>query len=748
MPRGDASGVIVIPAKATMVGSPTVRLNDPRCRLEAELALQPDQFVLRDWLQSGGRSVEAAGLIGKVVDGRIVVEWKDGLYEKVFGLTNAVSRSQDLDARQVDEVRYSADGSRMLVRLANTGLKEPVWLEVATGGGGHGNGPPRDGMMVGSPDDPDWYSGRLRFDVKNEELAKYRSSTGKGFIRLNLGFEHHFPFFLSRDWFPKRASKEEFEAFHPPVWFLSNGVSEGELKDALLALSVEEARQTRLLLSAMTGKPQDALELAEYIRRAQKDRRLPTDSRDDAFCRLAEVVCQGVVPYEIRVGAGKDSLYVNRQGSIYVVGKSVEAGGVLEPSSPFRYVVARTEADGSRGIRVQDRAIVLPANPKAGDITEARKVVAFLTENSELIPAAGNIADLNERALADLKQKYESLGNGTMLQISGTGGEMAFRIPGRDQEVTAAQLIGWSNKSVELPEGFLEALKKMPVVIDARLLPEKSLNDQRGYQLAAALTKLQAEGVQIIYRLSSGPDAEMPSRLKGLLCWSRLDFEVESAQIDKVTNKWVADFAARWLKEKTFLANEEGADQAVRVIVDHAEKGLTIDELIKRALSKVYENRHVILAVCIDDPKEVADFCKAAYAKGCRSVTIPSGKVNVPTVLLTAETLNRNPAYRGGRIPQEAWVKAEKELLNDLRKVVINSGGDTDKAQELLEDLFPEIDAARMFLDPSKPGNRQKAEETIIKQIEEFIKEAERNTWRQVTIRAPKLSVAGSSLAA
>ncbi len=78
------------------------------------------------------------------------------------------------------------------------------------------------------------------------------------------------------------------------------------------------------------------------------------------------------------------------------------------------------------------------------------------------------------------------------------------------------------------------------------------------------------------------------------MSWNQLDFEAESIALDKVPNKQVKQFAIAYLRLRSLpplLARDRDSIQLVRVIVDHAESKLTIQELIARSNQGEYHNR-------------------------------------------------------------------------------------------------------------------------------------------------------------
>jgi hypothetical protein len=163
----------------------------------------------------------------------------------------------------------------------------------------------------------------------------------------------------------------------------------------------------------------------------------------------------------------------------------------------------------------------------------------------------------------------------------------------------------------------------------------------------------------------------------------------------------VACFANGYLRAKahSVLHSQEGeGGWPVRVIIDHAEGKLTIQELVDRANRGDYRGRRVIFGVSNDDPHQTLSFCSAAFANGAVSITIPSNKVNIPVVLMTAESLSRNPLFRSGNIPQVAWRQAEADVLEALRGVIKESGEDDAKPIELLDRVVPGFKASPMFL--------------------------------------------------
>lgn len=275
----------------------------------------------------------------------------------------------------------------------------------------------------------------------------------------------------------------------------------------------------------------------------------------------------------------------------------------------------------------------------------------------------------------------------------------------------------------------MEGLKRQPVVVQG--LPAAALHDAS--QLGKALRKLQADGVPIAFKLSDTPADAMAARLKGLMAWSQIDFEAESVALDKVTNEQVKRFAIRYLRSKSLtplLGREGEGGQLVRVIVDHAEGKLTIQELIDRAKRGDYRNRHVILVLGNDSPVDLVSFCAASVSCGALSITIPSGRICLPVAILTAESLVlRIPAILG-QYPQAAWKKAEADVLEKLKAVETAANGNDREAIRLIDEAFPVEPRARkmseMFL-----GERGATKDTIDR-IKQFIKAAERNTWNQL----------------
>lgn len=719
VPGEGRERVVVVPANPAKLESPSVRLLLPRARLESELVVRPEDATLRNWVNDGTNAIDASRLITKMVEGRVVVEWTSGTYDRAFSITRAVSAGRDLDSRQVAEVRYSETGDRMLLRLAGEKDAKPIWLEVLPGGFGGGKKPPSGAVAVGSPGEPGWHYTIVRPEVTDDELARYRPSNGKGFIRLELTGRAFSPYRLGADWFPSPPGLLK------PVSLFGKGVTGEEVKTALLNASAEENRCASLLFGAIAD-PASSKRLADVARMS-----LQKDAQDEAFDHFARMIGRGATPVEIRVGSGKERLTVSRLGDIYVVSRTAAADSLLTGDSPFRYVVTEAETSSIRGVRVLDRTLILPENATDAHRKTAGEVVDFLSKNPDLIAVASNVGDLNTEVLTKLKTSYEALGKSAVLAWD--GGEKTFTVKGTEIKFTDNQLRAWSNSGKALPEGVLEGLKRQTLILEGLAVDDfHSVTSQIG----RALRKLQAEGVQIAFKLSDTPADAMPPRLKGLMAWNQIDFEAESVALDKVTNEQVKRFAIGYLRSKSLpplLAREGEGGQVVRVIVDHADGKLTVQELIDRAKRGDYRGRHVILGVCNDSPADIVAFCKAAYANGCRRVVIPSNQVSIPIALLTAESLNTNPLFRSGNTPQAAWKKAEADVLEKLNALLTGSKGNDGEAIRLIDEAFPVQPRAKkmseMFL-----GERG-ATKGAIDRIKEFIKGAERNSWNQTTSR-------------
>jgi len=721
VPREGLERVAVVPANPAKLESPSVRLLLPRARLESELVVRPEDATLRNWVNDGTTAIDASRLTTKMVEGRVVVEWTSGTYDRAFSITRAISVGRDLDARQVSEIRYSETGDRMLLRLAGEKDAKPIWLEVLPGGFGGGKKPPSSAVAVGSPGEPGWYYTIVRPEVTDDELARYRPANGKGFIRVELTGRAFSPYRLGADWFPKPPGLLN------PVSLFGKGITGEEVKTTLLNASAEENRCASLLFGAIAD-PANSKRLADVARMS-----LQKDVQDEAFDLFARMIGRGATPLEIRVGSGKERLTVSRQGDIYVVGRAAGSDSLLPGETPFRYVVTEAETTAFRGVRVLERTLILPENATDAHRKTAGEVVDYLSKNPDLITVATNVSDLNTEVLTKLKTSHDALGKSAVLEWD--GGAKTYTIKGSEVKFTRGQLIGWSDTGKGLPEGVLEALKRQPLVIEE--LPAEDFHSDNS-EFGKALRKLQAEGVQVAFKLSDTRAEDLPARLKGLMTWSQLDFEAESVALDQVTNEQVKKFAISYLRSKSLpalLGREGDGGRLIRVIVDHAEGKLTIQELIDRAKRGDYRGRHVVLAVCNDSPVDIVAFCKAAYANGCRGVVIPSDKVSIPVVLLTAESLNGNPLFRSGNIPQAAWKKAEADVLEKLKAVLTESKGNDVEAIRLIDKSFPVEfrpgvrKMSEMFL-----GERGATKGTTDR-IKQFIEDAERNTWNQTTSR-------------
>jgi hypothetical protein len=716
--QGGRDQKIVIPEVPAKLESPSVRLLLPRARLESELMVRPEDATLRNWVNDGTAAIDSSRLTTKMIDGRVVVEWTSGTYDRAFSITRAISAGRDLDSRQVAEVRYSETGDRMLLRLAGEKDAKPIWLEVLPGGFGGGKKPPTGAVAIGSPGEPGWFYTIVRPEVTDDELARYRPSNGKGFIRVELTGLDLSPYRLGADWFPKPSGLLN------SVSLFGKGVTGEEVKTVLLNASAQENRCVLLLFETIAD-PANSKRLADVARSV-----LQKDAQDEAFDLVARAIGRGATPLEIRIGSGKDRLTVTRQGDNYVVSRGAVSDSLLPAESPFRYVVTEPETPTLRGVRVVDQMLIVPENPTDAHRKTAREVVEFLTKNPDLIPVASNVSDLSTESLTKLKTGYEALGKSATLEWNEKA--KTFTVKGTEIKFTVVELRAYESGR-PLPEGVLEGLKKQPLVLEGA--PAEWFN-MRENVTGKALRKLQAEGVQIVFKLSDTPAGAMPDRLRGLMAWHQLDFEAESVALHQVTEEQVKRFAIGYLRSKALpqlLARENEGGQVVRVIVDHAEGKLTVRELIDRANRGEYRGRHVILAVCNDSPADIVAFCKAAYKNGCRGVVIPSAKISIPIALLTAESLNRDPRFRSGSIPQAAWKKAERFVMEQLDAVIKEASGDDAAALRLIDEKFPVQPGARKMSDMFRDQDGKP--KGAIDQINKFKKDAEPNTWNQTTSR-------------
>lgn len=422
----------------------------------------------------------------------------------------------------------------------------------------------------------------------------------------------------------------------------------------------------------------------------------------------------------------------------------------------------RLDLEGFRALRVWNANSSQPLlNLRVGDST--RRVVGVDNTGLAVLRALpetkrdGLVYDNRARLLYRLCQ--DSTGRKALHQL-GAPGEMAvtgrpdnrgFQI--KDVAVSRETLVGWERNKGSLPTGFADMLKQQQaILLDSRHLdPEEFTVPDKGMSpLGSALGKLQSElGINLIERLSNATNDELPLRLRGLLVYSSFVIDREFPGLDAHAFHRILPYV-RQLRNRRSDPGRTGEGPVVRVIIGHAtEKAL--QDLIARAGRQEFVDEHIILGLCNTDPRRIQAFCKAAYEKGCLSVTIPSGAVNVPVVTLTAELLARNPDLHAGRTPKQAWHVAQGQVFailthvkNELTK--INNGPESDhqkrrkmatKARELFGAHFDPA-AVEMFQDVrSTPGQLDNA---ILPNIESAINEAERfrmmGTWRQ-TVRRP-----------
>src|SRR5262249_13411539 len=270
-PRGQLPRVIVIPAEKARLETQAVRLLTSGSRLETELAIRPDGFVETSRLRTGTDPTEAASLVGRMgTGGSITVEWAGGTYDDGFRLTSLISHNKDIDSQQSAELRYSINGDRLLIGLRGKGEKDRVWLEVAPGGSGGGGGggrgkPPRDGFEIGTPGQPEWFTGRIRFDLVGDEPEGYKKEKGRRYLRLSVAEGLLGSYVKSEDLCLPFGAKGKGQFSQPAGAMLLDArggvVVGGELRSSFRGLPLEDFQRLGVLLTATTATPQQLAQL-------------------------------------------------------------------------------------------------------------------------------------------------------------------------------------------------------------------------------------------------------------------------------------------------------------------------------------------------------------------------------------------------------------------------------------------------------------------------------------------------------